>query len=277
MKINEAFYHLHGKDNFVLKNHTHNEIEFIEVVSGNGTVLKNDKTYPLKSRYIYVIDARNAHIIYPQPEDCKDYIRNKIVIDADEFLRCFETLGLGNTVSELFALPPISTAQAPEVELLFKQINKIFSTNSETDVSFAFGYVTQLVYWIYNNQGENTLKKGNTTIQKMLNIIAQKQGVTTLSEISKTLHMDKYYLCHLFKAETGRTLTDYLADKLFEKSVKMLFETDETIEKIAFSCGFSSASSFTRFFKSKSGNSPLKFRKDKFKQNNYINGDFDMV
>ena len=48
LKINEYFYHLQGKDLFVHKNHYHNEIEFIQVINGNGVVLKNDKTYILK-------------------------------------------------------------------------------------------------------------------------------------------------------------------------------------------------------------------------------------
>ena len=63
LKINEAFYHLQGKDLFVQKNHSHNEIEFIQVIEGNGLVLKNDKTFLLQSHHIYVIDARNAHIV----------------------------------------------------------------------------------------------------------------------------------------------------------------------------------------------------------------------
>ena len=38
LKINEYFYHLQGKDLFVQKNHSHNEIEIIQVISGNGLV-----------------------------------------------------------------------------------------------------------------------------------------------------------------------------------------------------------------------------------------------
>ena len=52
MQINEAFYHLQGKDMFVQKNHSHNEIELIQVINGNGIVIKNDSTFELKSQYI---------------------------------------------------------------------------------------------------------------------------------------------------------------------------------------------------------------------------------
>ncbi len=45
LKINEYFYHLKGKDLFVNKNHSHNEIELIQVINGSGMVLKNDKSY----------------------------------------------------------------------------------------------------------------------------------------------------------------------------------------------------------------------------------------
>ena len=42
IKVNETCYRLKGRDLFVLKNHSHNEIEFIFVINGSGMVLKND-------------------------------------------------------------------------------------------------------------------------------------------------------------------------------------------------------------------------------------------
>ena len=102
LQINEYFYHLQGKDLFVQKNHSHNEIEFIQVIEGNGLVLKNDKTFLLQSHHIYVIDARNAHIVYPQPDDCNNYIRNKIVVNADSLMNFYTNIGMEKVVKKLF-------------------------------------------------------------------------------------------------------------------------------------------------------------------------------
>jgi len=258
-EINEYFYRLHGRDDFVQKNHSHNEIEFIQVISGSGTVLKNDKTYLLQSQYIYVIDARNAHIVYPQ-ENCENYVRNKIVINADSFVGFCGELGIEQLAEKILISEPISTAENPEIDKLFKMITELCTAGSK---GLANGYMLELVHWIHLNSNTRTHGERDTTIQKILNIIAEKEGITSLSEISGMLHMDKYYICHLFKDKTGRNLSDYLSDKVYEKSCKLLAGTSYSVEKIAFMCGFSTASSMTRFFKNRSGMSPTKFRKEK--------------
>ena len=97
----------------------------------------------------------------------------------------------------------------------------------------------------------------------MLDIINEKDGITSLNEISKILFINKHHLCRLFKEKTGTTLTTYLSDKIFEKSCKLLDSTSYTIDEISSLCGFSSQASLTRFFKNKSGISTSKYRKQR--------------
>lgn len=261
LQINEVFYHLQGKDMFVQKNHSHNEIELIQVINGNGIVIKNDSTFELKSQYIYVIDARNAHIVYPQPEDCCNYIRNKIVIEADSFERFCKSIGIYDLLDSLYNGVPVSTKYSPKIDLLYKEIYELVSCAQTESTGFAHGYIVELLHWIYS-QKDGGRYWHDTTIQKVLNIISDKKGITSLDEISKTLHMNKFYVCHMFKNKTGRNISDYISDKRFENAIKMLKESTHSVEEIAFECGFSAASSFTRFFKNKSGVSPLEFRKE---------------
>lgn len=262
LKINEYFYHLQGRDLFVHKNHTQNEIELIQVISGNGIVLKNDKTYLLKSQHLYVIDARNAHIVYPQPEDCKNYIRNKIVIDADTFMDFCEKTGMGGILSNLFDGEPVSTSSSPEIDKIYKTVHDLCATKKEENIAFAHGYIAELLHFVYSNSQIKAQDELKGPLQKMLAVINEKDGVTSLREISEILHLDKHYLCRLFKEKTGIRLSDYLSDKVFGKSRKLLESTSYSIEEIALLCGFSSAASLTRFFKTKCGMPPSKFRKN---------------
>ena len=263
LKINEAFYHLQGKDMFVHKSHSHNEIEFIQVVNGEGIVIKNDKTYELKSNHIYLIDARNVHIVYPKPEDCRDYIRNKIVIDADSFETFCKSIGVFPLLDGLFDGAPVSCEYAGEIDLLYQKICKLLNGGDESAKGFVHGYVTELLNLIYTlSKGEKSFSK-DKTIQTILNIIAEKKGNVSLEEISAKLHMNKFYVSHMFKNKTGRNISDYISDKVFENATKMLKESGTTLENVAFECGFSCVSAFSRFFKNKSGVSPLKYRKEK--------------
>ena len=263
LKINEAFYHLQGKDMFVHKSHSHNEVELIEVVTGQGTVIKNDKTYELKSRHIYLIDARNVHIVYPQPEDCRDYIRNKIVIDADSFDEFCKNIGVFDLLETLFDGAPVSSEYAPDIDMLYKKICDLVNTEDAVSIGFAHGYIIELLNLAYSLSKESQNHSKDTTIQKILSIVAEKKGITSLEEISKELHMSKFYVSHMFKNKTGRNISDYISDKVYENAVKMLKENQNSVEEIAFMCGFSSSSAFTRFFKNKSGYSPTTFRKKK--------------
>ena len=53
MQINEYFYHLQGRDLFVHKNHSHNEIELILIISVLYQIiyLKKKQIYLKKIRY----------------------------------------------------------------------------------------------------------------------------------------------------------------------------------------------------------------------------------
>ena len=93
-------------------------------------------------------------------------------------------------------------------------------------------------------------------MSRILSIIAETDGQTSLHEISEQLSLNRYYLCHLFKSRTGITLSEYIAEKRYEKSLRLLRTTDDSIEAIAACCGFASPSAFTRFFKKKNGAPP---------------------
>ncbi len=260
MKIDEFFYRLKGQDDFVTRNHSHNEVEFIHVLAGSGTVLKDDKPYLLQSRFLYIIDARKPHIVNPVKVD--EYVRNKFVIDANSFFELCRLLGLEETMDEILQLPPIPVGSDKEFDRLYEKIGRLCKTGRKEDMGFAVGYVLQLIHRAYTVACEaETQPETVTVIDEVLSVIADKNGETSLSEISEQLHLNKYYLCHMFKEETGITLTEYLAEKRYEKCKLYLTETGYSAEKIAALCGFASTSSLTRFFKRKSGMCPKDYRK----------------
>ena len=263
LKINEFFYHLKGKDLFVQKNHSHNEIELIQVINGNGFIIKNDKTYLMQSQHLYVIDARNAHIVYPELQELDQYVRNKIVIDANSFEDFCTAIGLGDILDKLFDSDPISTANDARIDAIFKKVSELCASGAPESIGFAHGYITDLIHCVYLNCNDRKSSDEKDTLQKMLDIINEKDGVTSLEEIAQILYMNKHYLSHLFKRKTGETLSSYLSDKLYEKSVRLIRSTPYSLEKISELCGFSSPACFTRFFKSKSGHTPSKFRNSK--------------
>ena len=85
----------------------------------------------------------------------------------------------------------------------------------------------------------------------------------TVEELASQVHFSYYYLCHLFKKLTGKSIQQYRTEKRLEKAIPMLLQTDKKISEIAPACGFDNFSYFTEVFVEHVGMSPSEFRKTK--------------
>ena len=70
----------------------------------------------------------------------------------------------------------------------------------------------------------------------------------TVEQIAIRFHVSYYYLCHLFKKMTKKTINQFRMEKLLEKAIRMLLETDNKISEIATICGFDNFSYFSEVF-----------------------------
>ncbi|KIL40405.1 hypothetical protein SD70_13335 [Gordoniibacillus kamchatkensis] len=85
----------------------------------------------------------------------------------------------------------------------------------------------------------------------------------SLDFLSDQFGMNGKYVSKLFKEAYGVKFVDYLIDLRIEHAKRMLKETDNTVQEIAESVGYSSAISFIRTFKKVTGVSPGDYRKEK--------------
>lgn len=85
-------------------------------------------------------------------------------------------------------------------------------------------------------------------------------GLPTVQFIADELHVSPNYLSSLLKVLTGKSTQHHIHEKLIEKAKEKLSTTNLTVNEIAFELGFEHPQSFTKLFKSKTNQSPLKFR-----------------
>ncbi|MBQ8309960.1 MAG: helix-turn-helix domain-containing protein [Clostridia bacterium] len=83
----------------------------------------------------------------------------------------------------------------------------------------------------------------------------------TVGEIAGSIGISRYYLAHLFKRETGTTVSDYIGELRISGAKRMLIETEMGIGEIAHACGFSDASYFTKRFSASVGMTPKEYRR----------------
>ena len=83
----------------------------------------------------------------------------------------------------------------------------------------------------------------------------------SLGEIAKVAGLSAPYFSTIFKEEMGENLSSYVNRQRVEKASKLLLETDLTLSEIAASCCFQDQSWFSKIFKSFTGISPGKYRR----------------
>jgi len=82
-----------------------------------------------------------------------------------------------------------------------------------------------------------------------------------IAEFCSNLSMSKSQLFRKSKSITGRSTNALLQEYRMQKSLELLHEDDKNISQVAFDCGFSSLSYFTRCFHSRFGIQPTSFLK----------------
>lgn len=85
-------------------------------------------------------------------------------------------------------------------------------------------------------------------------------GLPTVSHIADSLNLSANYFGDLIKKETGKTAQEYIQLKTIDIAKSKIFETDKTINEIAYELGFKYPQHFSRLFKNKEGITPLEFR-----------------
>lgn len=86
------------------------------------------------------------------------------------------------------------------------------------------------------------------------------EGLPTVQYVADTLKVSPKYLGSLLKQLTGRSTQQHIHEKLIEKAKEKLSTTELSVSEIAYELGFEHSQSFSKFFKTKTKQSPLEFR-----------------
>lgn len=83
----------------------------------------------------------------------------------------------------------------------------------------------------------------------------------TLRGLAQHFGYSEPYLCKLFREESGLTFTQILREFKLKQAKKLLQTTDQKLNEICESVGYSDTTQFIRDFKQQYGNTPAKYRK----------------
>jgi len=88
----------------------------------------------------------------------------------------------------------------------------------------------------------------------------QKQGLPSVAYFAEELHLSPNYFGDLIKKETGKTAKEYIQTKIIHLAKNLTFDSNKTVNEIAYELGFKYPQHFSRLFKSVTGLTPNEYR-----------------
>lgn len=89
----------------------------------------------------------------------------------------------------------------------------------------------------------------------------KETGLPSVNFLARNVNLSASYLSDLLKKETGMNAQDHIHYYLIESAKNTLLNTDNSISEIAYSLGFDYPQYFSKLFKSKTGQTPVEYRK----------------
>ncbi|WKN41689.1 helix-turn-helix domain-containing protein [Tunicatimonas pelagia] len=87
------------------------------------------------------------------------------------------------------------------------------------------------------------------------------RGLPSVVDIANSLHVSPNYLSGLLNVLTGKSTQQHIHDKLIEKAKEKLSISELSISEVAYELGFEYSQSFSKLFKSKTGQTPSAFKR----------------
>lgn len=89
---------------------------------------------------------------------------------------------------------------------------------------------------------------------------AEINGLPSIAFFAEKAHLSAHYFSDVLKKETGRSAKDHINDFVVDRAKNLLLASNKNVSEIAYDLGFNYPHYFTRFFKSKTGMTPVDYR-----------------
>jgi len=108
---------------------------------------------------------------------------------------------------------------------------------------------------------KHSMKEYSPIVQKSIIFIDSNLSASlSLSSISAAQNVSAGYLSTIFKKETGKTITEYIAERRVKHASHLLSTTHLQIQTIALHCGIMDVQYFSKVFKKYTGKTPKEYR-----------------
>ena len=249
--------------------HIHDDIEILAGTGGQLDIMIDEQIIPLREGDVVIINRRvphsTAHVLPYTTSILLQFRIEKLRADEFENVNKYLSLILADTEKKYTFLP----SERSVTRELFSIIAHIHEESVQERDTYGIvikGYMEVLLGLLYRHNILYRLEDGynKETVKRVWPLIEyidrHYPEPITLDTLSECLHLNREYVCRLFKEATGMPPIEYINYVRVLKAETLLTTTHMSILEIAMNVGFSSASYFNRIFKKRRGISPSVYK-----------------
>ncbi|TWR27252.1 helix-turn-helix domain-containing protein [Mucilaginibacter achroorhodeus] len=251
--------------------HRHKEVQLTWIQQGEGTLIAGNNMHDYSAGDMFLIGANLPHVFKSNPEYFAPNTNKHI-----EALTIF--FDPQDVLAPLFNLPELKPSlmfiqqYQQGVKIPHDVIDKLSQIMIALQKS---GGPDQLVQFFQLLKTLTSIKTKLSPLSTYGNLpgITENEGIRigniynyimqhysesiTLEDVAKVAYMTPESFCRYFKKHTGHTFVSFLNDiRINEACKKLISHKFESINTVAYKCGFKSITNFNRVFRSVIGNSP---------------------
>ncbi|MBQ8185206.1 MAG: helix-turn-helix transcriptional regulator [Lachnospiraceae bacterium] len=231
--------------------HIHLHLELIYLKEGSSMATLDNKEFLIKPGSLFLSFPNQIHFYHDRTP-----LYGVIVIFSPDMFRELKELFHNQTPTS----PILEAPQLPsDIFERMVLIREKYRSEDSFDNIVANGSLLALLGEILPQM---TLIPNTSDQDSIRNILqyCQKNYTESLSldELSKKLHLNKYYISHMFKERLNISFTDFVNGLRVEHACNLL-KQGHTITEVAFSSGFASIRNFNRVFLKNMGMTPREY------------------
>ena len=225
--------------------HLHGSFEFITVTEGELEVTVDGK--------VYTVTNENALLVFPNQVhkfDSKHHSRHFLCIFSPKLVAAYGKVYLSRV--------PVSNMFTPNRDF----ISLLESLKDGSSILNVKGVLYSLCAAFDGNaEYKERDSENDGLLSRIFKFVENSySGDCSLAALSEQTSYHYVYLSKFFKECTGSSFTDYVCRYRISEACYLLQNSEQTILKTAYECGFESLRSFNRNFKRIVGKTPSEYK-----------------
>jgi AraC-like DNA-binding protein len=260
-------------ENFPGYFHYHQGLELLYIHRGKGRVLVNQKVYSIESGTLFCFQPYQLHRVEPDITEDVPYERTALTFEPTTLLPFIKPfIAIQSFLNHIWKEELNNQAICAKPEELylsdfFEYYNRRLSQVSRKEYLEEAALLTiQMIdflrsVWDSKEVTDGTTRRMSRHSEKIMQWIDDHfMEEFKLDILAENFHLSRHHISHLFRKETGSTISEYLTARRIRQACWLLVTDSSPIEQIGIQVGIPNFSYFCRLFKQTTDVTPQQYR-----------------